>query len=205
MRGLARTAIGGLCAAVVWAQTIEFESGGLRYQAQTRGGVTVMVAPLPMRVLGYSILQVAVTNGSADKQAVVPEKFRFERPTGRPIQALSARAVVTDVLNRAGRNDVGRLVGVYEAALFGNMNLELRHGYEARRKDAMAIGSTRMRAAAAAAAVVLGSSQLEPGHSSDGAVFLPTSNRPLGEGILQFESGGETFEFRFAPDPPPAR
>jgi hypothetical protein len=186
-------------------QTLEFESGGLKYQALTKGGLTVMIAPLNTRILGYSIIHVALSNGSVEPLVVLPEKFRFQGTTGKPIQALSARAVVSDVLNRAGRNDVGRLVGVYEAALFGNSNLELRHGYEARRKDAMSIGSTRMRAAAAAAAIVLGSNQLEPGASLDGAVFLPSKNKPLGAGTLTLTAAGETFEFTLAAEPAPAR
>ena len=45
-------------------QVLEFESGGLKYKALTRGGVTIMFAPLPTRVLGYTILQVAISNGS---------------------------------------------------------------------------------------------------------------------------------------------
>jgi hypothetical protein len=184
---------------------LEFESGGLKYQALTKGGVTVMVAPLPTRILGYSILQVAVTNGSDENKLVLPEKFRFQPTVGRAIQALSANAVVKDVLDRAGRNDVGRLIGVYEAALFGNTNLELRFGYEARRKDAMAIGGGRMKAAAAAAAVVLGSSRLEPGQSNDGAVFLPTSNKPLGAGTLVLETQDQRYEFKLTPPPAPAR
>jgi len=195
----------GMCTAmfvsVAAGQALEFESGGLKYQALTRAGVTVMVAPLPTRILGYSILQVAVSNGSVEPQEVEPEKFQFRGLVGRPIQALSARAVVNDVLERAGRNDVGRLIGVYEAALFGNSNLELRFGYEARRKDAMAIGGTKMRAAAAAAAIVLGSRKLEPGESIDGAVFVPTSNKPLGAGTLVLEAAGETFEFTLVPEP----
>lgn len=187
-------------------QTLEFESGGLKYQALTKGGLTVMVAQLNTRILGYSIIHVALSNGSVEPMVVLPEKFRFQgSANAKPIQALSARAVVTDVLNRAGRNDVGRLVGVYEAALFGNSNLELRHGYEARRKDAMSIGSTRMRAAAAAAAIVLGSNQLEPGASTDGAVFLPSKNKPLGAGTLTLTAAGETFEFTLAAEPAPAR
>lgn len=185
-------------------QTLEFESGGLKYQALTKGGLTVMIAQLNTRILGYSIIHVALSNGTVEPLVVLPEKFRFQG-AGKPIQALSARAVVTDVLNRAGRNDVGRLVGVYEAALFGNSNLELRHGYEARRKDAMSIGSTRMRAAAAAAAIVLGSNQLEPGASLDGAVFLPSKNKPLGGGTLTLDAAGETFEFTLAAEPAPAR
>ena len=186
-------------------QAIEFESGGLKYQALTKSGLTVMVAPLNTRILGYSILHVTVSNGSVEEQTIMPEKFRFQPATGKPIQAISARAVVGDVLNRAGRNDVGRLIGVYEGALFGNSNLELRHGYEARRKDAMAIGSTRMRAAAAAAAVVLGSHTLESGGSIDGAIFLPSKNKPLPAGILTLEAAGETFEFTLAAETVPAR
>lgn len=206
MRRLAGCAILGICAALsVYGQVLEFESGGLKYQALTKSGLTVMVAPLPTRILGYSIVQVAVTNGSNETKLVAPEKFRFQPAAGRPIQALSANAVVKDVLDRAGRNDVGRLIGVYEAALFGNTNLELRFGYEARRKDAMAIGGGRMKAAAAAAAVVLGSSKVEPGQTHDGAVFLPTSNKPLGAGTLVLEAGDDRFEFQLTPPPAPSR
>ena len=112
MRRLARAGIlamlGVLLGAPLAAQTIEFESGGLKYQALTKSGLTVMVAPLNTRILGYSILHVTVSNGSVEKQTIMPEKFRFQPATGKPIQAISARAVVGDVLNRAGRNDVGR-------------------------------------------------------------------------------------------------
>jgi len=209
MRLLARWMVRGWCAALLvlpaFGQALEFESGGLKYQAITKAGLTVMIAPLHERILGYSIIHVAISNGSVEPQVVLPEKFRFQAAIGNPIQALSARAVVTDVLNRAGRGDVGRLIGVYEAALFGNSNLELRHGYEARRKDAMAIGGTKMRAAAAAAAIVLGSYQLEPGGSIDGAVFIPSKNKPLGAGKLTVEAAGETFEFTLAGEPAPAR
>src|SRR3954464_14943694 len=132
MRGLRSCAIAGI-AAGMWAtafavpaaaQALEFESGGLKYHALTKAGVTVMVAPLPTRILGYAILQVAVSNGSVEKQQVLSEKFQF-RPAigGKPIPAISATAVVNDVLNRGSRGDVGRLIGVYEEALFGNVNL----------------------------------------------------------------------------------
>ena len=62
----------------------------------------------------------------------------------------------------------------------------------------MAVGDTRMRAAAAASAIVLGTSKLEPGQSTDGAVFFPNSGRPLGAGKLVMETGGERFEFEVA-------
>lgn len=206
MRGPASVAIACALAAFASGQTtLEFESGGLKYQAQTRAGVTIMIAPLPARILGYAILQVAISNGSVEPCDIQPENFQFLRPTAAPLRALSARAVVNDVMNRAGRDDVGRLINVYEAALYGNNRLELKHGYEARRKDAMAIGQTRKSAGAAAAAIVLGSSEVQPGSTVDGAVFFPTSNRPMGPGQLIMEAAGERFEFTIAPPPTPAR
>ena len=185
-------------AAPASARPLEFESAGLKYQALTHGGITVMFAPLPTRVLGYAILQVAVSNGSVEVWDVKPEDLRFERAAGTRVQALSARGVVQDVLNRAGRGDVGRLVSVYEAALFGNINVRSTNGYEARRRDAMAIGGTRFSAAAAASAIVLGTTRLDPGQSTDGAVFFPNSGRPLGAGRLVMEAGGEKFVFELA-------
>jgi hypothetical protein len=192
-------------AASVCGQVLEFESGGLKYQALTKGGVTVMVAPLPTRILGYSIVQVAVSNGAPEPVLIQPDKFQFLRSTGAPIKALSARTVVSDVMNRAGHDDVGRLIAVYEAALYGNSQLQLKFGYEARRKDAMAIGNSRKSAGAAAAAIVLGSRELLPGATVDGAVFLPTANRPLGAGKLVFEAENQNFEFTIVPPPTPAR
>ncbi len=203
MRGLASIAIACVFTAVLGAQALEFESGGLKYQALTRGGVTVMVAPLPTRILGYSIIQVAISNGSVEPAPIEPEKFQFVGVTNKPVKALSARAVVGDVMNRAGRDDVGRLIGVYEAALYGNTHLELQHGYEARRKDAMGIGQTRKSAGAAAAAIVLGANEIKPGVTVDGAVFFPISNRPLGAGKLTFEAAGQQFEYTIAAFQPP--
>jgi hypothetical protein len=211
MKASARTATrwlatGLLLALPVPSQTIEFDSGGLRYQAQTRAGLTVMVAPLGARILGYAIIQVAVSNGNTEPQKFQPQSFVLQRADGSPVRALSASAVVSDVLDRASRGDVGRLVSLYEAALFGNNKLELRHGYEARRKDAMAVGgNTRVRAAATAAAIVLGSKELAPGESIDGAVFFPNTAGPLGGRQILFEAAGERFQFTLAPDPVPAR
>lgn len=186
-----------------YGQVLEFESGGLSYKAQTRGGVTVMFAPLPTRILGYAIIQVAISNGSPETWTVQPEDFRFNRASGTGVQALAARAVVNDVFDRAGRGDVGRLIAVYEAALFGNAQVHSTNGYESRRRDAMAVGSTRMRAAAAASAIVLGTSELAPGESTDGAVFFPNSGQPLGAGVMVVTTAGETFVFPVEPPPVP--
>jgi hypothetical protein len=154
-----------------------------------------MFAPLPTRVLGYAILQVAISNGSVETWTAKPEDIYFERAAGSSVRALPAGEVVNDVLDRAGRGDVGRLIAAYEAALFGNTQVHSTNGYETRRRDAMAIGGTRLRAAAATSAIVMGTTKLQPGQSTDGAVFFPNSGRPLGIGRLVVDVAGERFEF----------
>ena len=69
-----------LCA---YSQVIEFESGGLKYQTLTRRGVTLMFAHMPAHVRDFSIVQVAVSNGSAAPYTV-PErpKNSATRPSG---------------------------------------------------------------------------------------------------------------------------
>jgi hypothetical protein len=178
------------------AQVIEFESGGLRYKALTHGGVTLMVAQLPTVVRQYSIVQVAVSNGSPTSWTVKPEDFRFEPTVGNPIQAPAARDVVGDLLQKANRNDVSKLVAAYEAALYNNAQMHTTNGYEARRQSAMAeIGSNRIKAAAAASAIAFVTTKLKPGESTDGAVFYPNQGKPLGAGQLKVNAAGEIFEF----------
>src|SRR3954471_23099226 len=91
-------------------QVIEFESNGLRYHALTRNGLTIMLAHLPRQIRDYSVLQVAVSNGSDSPQTIRPEDFLFIREDGAEIPASSARNVVHDLVDRAGRGDVAKLV-----------------------------------------------------------------------------------------------
>jgi hypothetical protein len=184
------------------AQVLEFESGGLKYKALTRGGVTIMFAPLPTRVLGYTILQVAISNGAAVSWSFKPEDFRFERDDGQRIQAVSAGTVVKQLLDHASRGDVGRLITAYEAALFGNAHVRSTNGYEERRQDYLAVGSTKLKAASAASAIALVTTKLSPGQSTDGAVFYPSKGKPLGAGKLIVEAAAETFEFPVEADTP---
>jgi len=177
------------------AQVLEFESGGLKYKALTRGGVTIMFAPLPTRVLGYTILQVAISNGSPVSWSFKPEDFRFERDGGQRIQAVSAGTVVKQLLDHASRGDVGRLISAYEAALFGNARVHSTNGYEERRQDYIALGSTKLKAASAASAIALVTTKLAPGQSTDGAVFYPSGGKPLGAGRLIVNAAAEIFEF----------
>ena len=182
------------------AQVLEFESGGLKYKALTRGGVTIMFAPLPTKVLGYTILQVAISNGSPVAWSVKPEDFRFEQNGGQRIQAVSPGTVVKQLLDHASRGDVGRLISAYEAALFGNAKVHSTNGYESRRQDYLALGSTKLKAASAASAIALVTTKLAPGQSTDGAVFYPSKGKPLGAGRLIVDAAGETFEFPVEPD-----
>jgi hypothetical protein len=192
--------LAALSIASLQAQVLEFESGGLKYKALTRGGVTIMFAPLPTKVLGYTILQVAISNGAPVSWSFKAEDFRFERDNGQQIQAVSAGTVVKQLLDHASRGDVGRLISAYEAALFGNAQVHSTNGYESRRQDYMALGSTKLKAASAASAIALVTAKLEPGQSTDGAVFYPTGGKPLGAGRLIVNAAAEVFEFPVEPE-----
>jgi hypothetical protein len=194
-----------LCAgAVASAQVIEFESGGLKYQTLSKSGVTIMYAPLALQVREYSIVQVTVTNGSKAACTVRPEDFAFRFPDGRQVRAAPAQAVVTDFLEKAGRNDVIRLVSTYEVSLYGLSRYKSTSGYEQRRQAALAeVSSTKLKAAAAASAIAFVEMKLKPGESTDGALFFPARGIPLTGSTLRVSAGGQLFDFN--PEPPPAR
>jgi hypothetical protein len=177
------------------AQVIEFESGGLKYKALTRNGLTIMVANLPAHVRDYSIIQVAVSNGSPISWTVKPEDFTFRSTDGRLMQAQPARDVIESLMEKAHGNDVVKLITTYESSLYGIPRFESTHGYETRRQAALAMTSAKWKAAAAASAIAFVSSKLAPGESTDGAVFWATSGKPLGPGRLTVHAAGETFEF----------
>ncbi len=178
------------------AQIIEFESGGLNYATLTRGGVTIMWAPLPIHIRGYAILQVTITNGSEVPQQIKPEDFQFEKTGGPDMVALSASTVVGELMKHASRGDVIKLTTAYETVLEGNTRIHSTNGYEIRRQNAQAeLGSGKLRAAAAASAIALAATKLMPGQTTDGAIFYPNGGRPLGEGKLVVNTAGEVFEF----------
>jgi hypothetical protein len=178
------------------AQIIEFESQGLKYKTMTRNGVTVMFASLPMLVHDYAVLQVSVSNGAPISWAVRPLDFTFTKADGQAVQAQPARTVVDTLIAKAGRSDVIKLISAYENALYGNAQLHSTNGYETRRQNAMGeMGSSKLKAAAAASAIVLVTTKLMPGQSTDGAVFFPNQGKPLGPGKLTVNVAGEVFEF----------
>jgi len=192
--------LGGLACAIAMlpradAQVIEFESNGLRYQTLTRSGVTVMWAPLPTVLHEYSIIQVAVSNGSGGPYVIRPEDFSFIRADGTLLRATAARNVV-DMLSRKGSGtDVIKLVTAYEASVYGNAHFKSTNGYEQRRQSALAMSSTKFKAAATASALAMVQTKLPPGDSTDGAVFFQTDGKPLGPGHLLVRTNTDVFNF----------
>jgi len=184
-------------AAAAIAQVIEFESGGLKYLTLSRNGLTVMFAPLPLRVREYAVLQVAASNGMNTACTVRPEEFVFHRPDGTSIHAASADSVVEELLAKASRNDVVKLTSTYEMGLYGMVRFRSTNGYEQRRRSALAeVSSAKLKAAAAASAIAFVETRLKPGDSTDGALFFPTFGKPLGAGKLHFVAAGQVFEFQ---------
>ncbi|HZU29364.1 MAG TPA: hypothetical protein VFA04_27825 [Bryobacteraceae bacterium] len=191
-------AFGALAFAFVPAspQVIEFDSGGLHYKTLTKNGFTVMFAVLPAHVRHWAVLQVSVANGSSLPWVIKPEDFSYQKEDGEVVQASDAGDVVDSLLAKAGRGDVIRLVTTYEAGIYGNSRLRSTNGYEARRRDALAeVSSAKLKAAAAASAIVLVNTRLSPGESTDGAVFLASAGKTLGPGKLVVHAAAETFEF----------
>jgi hypothetical protein len=178
------------------AQIIPFESNGLQYKTLTKGGVTVMFAYLPAHLKEYSIMQVSLANGSPISWTVKPDDFTYRQQDGTMWQAATALSVVENLLAKAGRHDVIKLVTTYERGVYGNEHMQTTNGYESRRQSALAEGvSSRLKAGAAASALALVPTKLASGESTDGAIFFPSNGRPLGPGTLVVHTGGETFEF----------
>jgi hypothetical protein len=182
--------------ATLSAQIIPFESNGLLYKTLTKGGVTVMFAYLPAHLKEYSIMQVSISNGSPIAWAIKPEDFSYRQQDGIVWQASPALTVVNNLLAKAGRHDVIKLVTTYERGVYGNEHMQTTNGYESRRQSALAEGvSARLKAGAAASALALVPTKLQSGESTDGAVFFPSNGKVLGPGTLVVHTGGEFFEF----------
>jgi len=178
------------------AQIIPFESNGLLYKTLTKAGVTVMFAYLPAHLKEYSIMQVSIANGSPISWTVRPEDFTYRQLDGITWQAAPALTVVTNLLAKAGRRDVIKLVTTYERGVYGNEHMQTTNGFEARREAALAEGvSTRLKAGAAASALALVTTKLAPGESTDGAIFFPSNGKLLGPGTLMAHVAAEQYEF----------
>jgi hypothetical protein len=178
------------------AQVIEFESNGLKYQTLTRSGVTVMWAQMPAQLHGYVICQVAVSNGSTGPYVIRPEDFHYQRQDGTVVNASAARDIVNFLSQKGSGNDVIKLITAYEASVYGNTHMRSTNGYESRRQAALAMSSTKFRAAATASALALAQIKLVPGESTDGALFFPTDGKLLGPGHLVVRTNTDVFNFQ---------
>jgi hypothetical protein len=179
-----------------YAQVIEYESNGLKYQTLTKSGVTIMFAVLPSHLHEYTTIQAAVSNGSEGPYVIRPEDFTYVRDGNAPVRAAPALTVVAMLQRKGSGSDVIKLVASYEAGVYGNVHLRsTTNGYEQRRLGALTMGSNKLRAAATASALALVQTKLAPGQSTDGAVFFPTEGKPLGPGRLVVRTNTDVFEF----------
>ena len=99
-------ACAALITQIVSAQIIPFESNGLQYKTLTKGGVTVMFAPLPAHLKEYSIMQVSLSNGSPISWTVKPEDFSYRQSDGTVWQASTALSVVNSLLAKVCTSSV---------------------------------------------------------------------------------------------------
>jgi hypothetical protein len=186
-----------LSARSAFAQVIEYESNGEKYQTLTRAGLTVIFTHLPAQVAGFGLLQVSIANGSQIHWTVKPEQFEYVR-AGETIIATPADDVVNTMMARASTNDVIKLTTSYERSLYAIPNMRSNNGYEQRRQNALAFGgSPKIKAAAAASAITLAQIRLAPGDSTDGAVFLKLTKdlKTLTGGHVEIHVENETFQF----------
>ena len=177
-------------------QVIEFEQNQLKYQALTRGEITVMFAHMPQHLKGYSMLQVTISNGSKLYCTVRPEDFSYVRHENQPLPAIPANTIVKMLMDRGDHDDVVKLTLAYESVLYGFDRMKITNGYELRRQNFMSYGiPAKLKAAAEASAIVLVSTRLKPGESTDGAVFFRNDAKTLTGGHINFRVSGEVFDF----------
>lgn len=194
-RFLAKCAI-ALITQVATTQVIEFESGGLKYQALTKEGLTIMIAPLHAHVRDYTVIQVAISNGGKIAYTLRPEDFIYYPDLGGEISAIPARTVVYSLIDRASKGDVVKLITAYENGIYGNGQYKATNGYEQRRQSALAeMTATRVKAAAAASAIAFVQTKILPGQSTDGAVFYVLGAKPVGAGSMRIRVGDSIFSF----------
>lgn len=181
----------------LYAQVIEYEANGMKYQTLSHQGLTVIVTHMPDHVAGFELFQVSVSNGSDRYWMVDPEKFSYAR-RDVTLSALSAGQVVDVLLDKGSHTDVIKLVTSYENTLYGIPHMKSTNGYEQRREGMMSYGiNTKLKAAATASAIALAQVRLAPGQSTDGSIFIPLTRevKSLTGGHLVFTSYDQTFEF----------
>jgi hypothetical protein len=200
-RGAVLLCLGALCGCFCALlgdadQVIQFHSNGLSYQALTHQGLTLMYAPMPLAVREFAVVQIALSNGSGEAWKVQPSDFYFESADGRVLRGVPENAVIYNLFRKAGTDDVIKLQSAYEKAIYGNQHIRSNNGYEQRRQYAMAMGSTGLKAAAAASAIAFVQTELKPGDSTDGAIFFANQGKELGAGRFIARLGDSVYVFR---------
>lgn len=177
---------------------LHFQSHGLDYEALTKNGITVMFAPLPQHISTFNVVQVIVTNGSLVSWTVKATDFSFVRQDGAALPTVSPDYVVETLLAKANRSDVIKLQLLYENSIYALSNFRSTNGYEQRREAAMAqFVNKGFKAAAAASAIAFVATKLNPGDSTDGAIFFEnrSKEKTLGTGRFIAHTCGEVFGF----------
>jgi hypothetical protein len=175
------------------AQVLEYEANGLKYQALTKSGVTIMYAHLAPRIHKYSIVQLAISNGSPGPYTIRPEDCTYLREIGN-VPASPAKDVIGMLMKSGSGSDVVKLVTAYENWIAGIPNFRATNGFESRRQSALGMGASKLRSAAAASAIALVQTVLPPGESADGAVFFASEGKPLVAGKLVIKTNTDRFE-----------
>ena len=130
------------------------------------------------------------------KDVALAVKSAAERGDGASVLIFddrTSRLVELDL--RGSASDVVKLITSYENSIYGNQHLKSTNGYEQRRQSVLAMGSVKLKAAAAASALALVQTKLMPGESTDGAVFFPTDGKVLGFGHLVVRTNTDVFNF----------
>ena len=100
------------------AQVIEFESGGLKYQALTKDGLTIMVAPFPPTSAIHRCPGSRFKTAESRRSPSGPKISFIDPESGDEIAAMPARTVVNSLIDRASKGDVIKLInGIRERNL----------------------------------------------------------------------------------------
>src|SRR6185437_9663422 len=111
-----------LLAMTAFAQVIEYQADGQRYQTLSHNGLTVIITHLPTQIAGYGLFQVSIANGSQIHWTVKPEEFEYVRGS-ETIHAIGADEVVNVMLQHASGSDVIKLITSYEKSLYAIPNM----------------------------------------------------------------------------------
>ncbi len=177
--------------------SVEIPYKGLSYSMLSRGGVTIMAAPLNRPILEYSTVQVWISNGSKQPVRVSPQSFEVRFGSQAMIPGTSENEVLAEIQQRATHKDLSELVTAYETVLLGFAN-EKSMGYYQQRKHAAQSsmsGGGKLRATATAAAIILPDRVLKPGEAIDGTVFFRGDSKVGRIAFIGAHIAGATYDF----------